>query len=83
MPFERQNIGKTYEIGEILKGVPCMRCQPCMKLRLMEMGFNPGEKIQIESHQNGLWLVNILTETGKPSAKIALRDEEMERVCVL
>jgi len=49
----------------------------------MEMGFNPGEKIQIESHQNGLWLVNILTETGKPSAKIALRDEEMERVCVL
>ena len=83
MVFQKDNIGKTYEISDVLKGVPCMECKPCMKLRLMEMGFISGEKIQIESHQNGIWLVNILSEFGHPTTKIALRDEEMERVCVL
>lgn len=83
MIFQKQNIGKIFEIGEVLKGVPCKACNPCMKLRLMEMGFVEGEKIEIESHQNGIWLVNILSDSGRITSKVGLRDEEMERICVL
>lgn len=83
MIFQKQNIGKIFEIKEILKGVPCKSCTPCMKLRLMELGFVDGEKIEIEGHQNGIWLVNILSDGGHVSSKVALRDEEMDRICVL
>lgn len=83
MKLNQDSIGKIFEIEEILNGVPCVNCTPCIKLRLMEIGLDSGEKIQVENHQHGLWLLNILSKNGTIASKIALRDEEMERVCVL
>lgn len=83
MKLNQDSIGKIFEIEEILSGVPCLNCTPCIKLRLMEIGLDAGEKIQVENHQHGLWLLSILSKNGSITSKIALRDEEMERVCVL
>lgn len=81
--FNESNIGKIYEVSEISKGKPCKSCNSCIRMRLMEMGLMEGEKIEIASHSHGLWKINILTEKENLLTSIALRNEELERVCVL
>jgi hypothetical protein len=81
--FNRSNIGKFFTIKEISEGTPCKNCFFCVKLRLLEMGFNLEDKFQIGDYMLGLWKINIFSENGKMISSIALRDEEMEKVCVL
>jgi Fe2+ transport system protein FeoA len=83
MKFSSADLGKTYTVEQIMEGVPCLKCTPCMRLRIMEMGLSEGERIFLRSHTNGIWLIDILSEKGNVSLTLALRDEETERICLL
>ncbi len=71
-----------YEIVDIPEPENCERCVPCMRIRLMEMGLIDGEKIEFGDKKLGLFLVNILTENDDVSSTIALRQEELDRLCL-
>lgn len=71
-----------YQIVDVPQNDPCTNCIPCMRLRLMEMGFISGEKIEIVKKFSGLKLVNILNENNYVCSTIALRDEEFNRICL-
>jgi Fe2+ transport system protein FeoA len=76
------HVGKTYKIIDLPQADPCERCSACMRLRLMEMGFYPGQKINLLKHQYGIWVVCILSETGHGESHIALREEELKRIII-
>jgi len=61
---------------------PCENCVPCMRLRLMDMGFIHGQEIEISDKKFGLYLVNILSEGGQIDSTIGLRQEELDRICL-
>lgn len=71
-----------YEIVDIPQPENCERCTPCLRLRLMEMGFISGEKIEFGERRLGLYTVNILTENDEVSSVVALRQEELDRICI-
>lgn len=81
--FDNSSIGETFEINEILTGNPCLNCSSCLRMRLMEMGLTEKEKIRLEGYSHGLWRLGILSENGKVMSVLALREEEVERICVL
>ena len=83
MKIKRSDIGKIYEINDIMRGVPCQECDSCIRFRLMEMGLTEDEKIEVVGLHLGLWRINILSENHNKLSTIALRDEEMNRICVL
>jgi Fe2+ transport system protein FeoA len=64
-----------YEVVDIPQPENCEKCTPCLRLRLMEMGFITGERIE-------LYMVNILTENDHISSVVALRQEELDRICL-
>ena len=39
---------KTYKVIDVPQSNPCENCTPCMRLKLMEMGFIPGEDVLLE-----------------------------------
>ena len=71
------------KILDVPQPVDCKHCTPCLRIRLMEMGFIEGEEIEIVSHKLGLWVVNTLSAHGNVTSTIALREEEFERICLL
>ena len=71
-----------YEIIDVPEPENCDRCTPCLRLRLMEMGLISGERIEIEDKRLGLWIVNILSENDDSSSRVALRQEELDRICL-
>ena len=71
-----------YEIIDVPESENCQKCDICLRIRLMEMGLIAGEKIEISSKRLGLWIVNILTDYEEVSSTIALRQEEMDRICL-
>jgi Fe2+ transport system protein FeoA len=71
-----------YEIEDVPQPENCERCVPCLRLRLMEMGLISGQKIEIENQRLGLWIVNILSENEDSLSRIALRQEEFDRICL-
>lgn len=73
-------INKIIKIKDISPYNPCLKCSPCLALRLMELGLINGQKIEIKSHQLGLWLINILSDNNTPISTIALRENEIERI---
>lgn len=81
--FNDLTVGKIYEINDISSGNPCLSCNSCIRMRLMEMGLTHGEKIRIDSKSHGLYRLSILSKKGSLSTTLALREEEMERICVL
>jgi Fe2+ transport system protein FeoA len=71
-----------YEVVDVPQSENCEKCVPCLRLRLMEMGFITGEKVEIEDKRLGLWIVNILSENDDTSSRVALRQEELDRICL-
>jgi Fe2+ transport system protein FeoA len=71
-----------YEVIDIPQPENCERCTPCLRLRLMEMGFITGERIEFGESRLGLYMVNILTENDHISSVVALRQEELDRICL-
>jgi Fe2+ transport system protein FeoA len=71
-----------FKIIDIPENNPCTNCNPCLRLRLMEMGFITGEKIEIVKNFSGLKIVNILNEFNNVTSTIALREEEFSMICL-
>jgi Fe2+ transport system protein FeoA len=71
-----------YEVMDVPQPENCERCEPCLRLRLMEMGFITGERIEFGESKLGLYVVNILTENDHISSVVALRQEELDRICL-
>jgi Fe2+ transport system protein FeoA len=82
MKLTKEHIGKIFTVEDVPQNEPCLNCTPCLRLRIMEMGIMPGEKIELEKHHLGLWKVNILSNNNNIVSTIAMRDEEMERVFI-
>lgn len=82
MKITKEHVGRIFTVEDIPQSKPCLNCTSCLRLRIMEMGIMPGEKIELERHYMGLWKVNILTENNNVASTIAMRDEEMERIFV-
>lgn len=80
MKITKENLGGTYIIKDVPKNDPCLDCNGCMRLRLLELGFIPGTKVIINNHYNGLWLMRFLTSDGNVESTMALRDEELDRI---
>jgi Fe2+ transport system protein FeoA len=53
-----------------------------MRLKLMEMGFIHGQEIEISEKKLGLYLVNIISDGGQIDSTVALRQEELDRICL-
>ena len=85
---QRQTIGVAvsgnmkYIVTDVPQKDPCEKCVPCIRLRLMEMGFIEGQEIEVEEKKLGLHLVNILSEFGDTLSTIAMRPEELNRICL-
>lgn len=71
-----------YEVVDVPQSENCQKCVPCLRLRLMEMGFITGEKIEFGERRLGLYTVNILSENDHISSVVALRQEELDRICL-
>ena len=71
-----------YEVVDVPQSENCQNCTPCLRLRLMEMGLITGERVEIEDRRLGLWIVNILSENEDISSRVALRQEELDRICL-
>lgn len=76
-------IGEIYEISDISTGNPCLSCNSCIRMRLMEMGLTQGEKIRVDDKSHGLYRLSVLSNKGSLFTTLALREEEMDRICVL
>ena len=72
-----------YNITRVTENVPCENCNPCLRLRLMDMGFIPGQKIEVEKTKLGLWLVHLKSNEGNHEQTFALREDEFDRLCVI
>jgi Fe2+ transport system protein FeoA len=72
----------VYEVIDAPQPVNCENCNPCLRIRLMELGFITGQKIELGMKRLGLYSVNILTDNGDVAQTIALREEELERICL-
>jgi Fe2+ transport system protein FeoA len=72
----------VYEVIDVPQPVNCENCNPCLRIRLMELGFITGQKIELGMKRLGLYSVNILTDNGDVAQTIALREEELERICL-
>jgi Fe2+ transport system protein FeoA len=73
---------KTYKVIDVPQSNPCENCTPCMRLKLMEMGFIREQEIEISEKKLGLYLVNIISDGGQIDSTVALRQEELDRICL-
>ena len=74
-------MNNSYEVIDVPANNPCENCVPCLRLRLMDMGFVVGQKIEIEEKRLGLWLVHMISDNGIQEQTFALRPEESNRIC--
>lgn len=71
-----------FQIIDIPQNNPCENCHPCMRMRLMEMGFVPGVELEIKEKRRGMFLVKTFSENGNVEQTFALRKEELDRICL-
>jgi Fe2+ transport system protein FeoA len=73
---------KSYDIIDVPQSEICENCKPCLRLRLMDMGFITGQRIEIEKKRLGLWMVHLISNNGHVEQTFALRPEELDRICL-
>ena len=71
-----------FQVLDVPQNIPCEQCNPCMRMRLMEMGFIQGQEIDVEEKMNGMYIVDMISEDGNVEQTIALRKEELGRICM-
>ena len=69
------------EVIDVPQNEPCEHCIPCMRMKLMEMGFLEGQEIEVTEKMKGLFVVDMISPNGFIEQTIALRKEELDRVC--
>jgi len=50
-------------------------------MKLMELGFIEGQEIEVTEKMNGMYVVDMVSNTGFVEQTIALRKEELDRIC--
>lgn len=70
-----------YEVIDVPQPENCMNCIPCMRMKLMEIGFVIGQEIEITEKMNGMYIVDMFSTNGNVEQTFALRKEELDRVC--
>lgn len=70
-----------YEVIDVPQKNPCENCNPCMRMRLMELGFIQGQEIDIKEKMNGMYIVDMISDEGNVEQTIALRKDELNRIC--
>jgi len=78
----KQNKMKTYDVLDVPQPENCEKCTSCLRLRMMEMGFITGQRIEIKNKRMGLWMVNLLSDNNDIMSTVALREEELDRICL-
>ena len=73
-------IKKILVVKDVPRKEPCNGCNICIRLRLLELGIIPGQKISLKDHKNGLWTLNVLGENNISFQTLALRDDEVDRI---
>jgi Fe2+ transport system protein FeoA len=53
-----------------------------MRMRLMEMGFIYGQEIEVKEKTRDMFIVDMLSTEGYVEQTIALRKEELGRICL-
>jgi len=71
-----------YEVIDVPQPTNCQNCNPCLRIRLMELGFISGQKIELGKKRMGLYSINVLSDNGYVTQTIALREEELDRICL-
>ena len=71
-----------YEVIDVPQPENCDKCVPCMRIRLMEMGFIEGQEIEVGDKKMGLHMVHMLSVNGDIEQTFALRPEELGRICL-
>jgi Fe2+ transport system protein FeoA len=71
-----------YQVLDVPQNNPCNHCNPCMRMKLMELGFIEGQEIEVEEKMRGMFIVNMLSVDGYVEQTIALRKEELGRICL-
>jgi len=71
-----------FEVLDVPPSNPCYNCNPCMRIRLMELGFIPNQKIEIKQGGSDLFIVSILSDTNVVESTVALRKNELDRICL-
>jgi len=51
-------------------------------MRLMEMGFIYGQEIEVKEKMKGMYIIDMLSNDGNVEQTIALRKEELGRICL-
>ena len=51
MKITKEHVGKIFSVKDVPQSEPCLNCTPCLRLRIMEMGIIPGEKIELEKQK--------------------------------
>lgn len=72
----------NYEVLDVPQSENCQNCNPCMRIKLMEMGFIEGQEIEVEKQRLGLYVVHMLSDNGTVDQTLALRPEELGRICL-
>lgn len=69
-------------VTDIPQPIDCLNCDFCLRVKLLEMGLVPGTHIRIEKEKWGINIVHLLNEVGVIETTLALRSEELGRVCL-
>ncbi len=70
-----------YEVIDVPQPDDCQNCTPCMRMKLMELGFLEGQEIEVTEKMNGMYVVDMISHNGHIEQTIALRKEELDRIC--
>lgn len=71
---------KTLIIKDVPQKENCQNCKVCLRLRLLEFGLIPGQKIQIKEMHKNLWIVHVVDDNGIPISTLGMRQDEIERI---
>ena len=69
------------EVIDVPQKENCEACVPCMRMKLMELGFIEGQELDIREQMRGLYIVDMISHNGSVEQTIALRKEELDRIC--
>ena len=69
------------EVIDVPQPENCQNCTPCMRMKLMELGFIEGQEFEIREQMKGLFIVDMISYNGFIEQTIALRQEELDRIC--
>ncbi len=72
----------NYKVLDVPQNIPCNQCNPCMRMKLMELGFIEGQEIEVEEKMSGMFIVNMLSVDGYVEQTVTLRKEELGRICL-